>query len=70
MDGLALLGIFLIFYSVLVVWIAVKKPEKLWDMAKIRMFRKLLGEQGTVVLFYVVAAVALVAGVWLMVRQG
>lgn len=68
MDGLALLGIFLILYSVAVVWIAAKKPEKLWDMAKIRMFRKLLGEQGTVIFFYGFALVAAAVGIWLMVR--
>ncbi|MDK9710180.1 hypothetical protein [Acidaminobacter sp.] len=68
MDGLALLGIFLILYSVAVVWIAAKKPEKIWNMAKIRLFRKLLGEQGTVIFFYVFAVIAAAVGVWLMAK--
>jgi len=68
MDGLALLGIFLMLYSVAVVWIAAKKPEKIWNMAKIRLFRKLLGEQGTVIFFYVFAVIVAVVGAWLMMK--
>lgn len=68
MDGLALLGIFLILYSAVVVFIAAKKPEKIWDMAKIRLFRKLLGEQGTVIFFYVLAVTTAVVGIWLMMK--
>ena len=59
MDGWALLGLLLIAYAAFVVYLNIKKPAKIWDMAKIRMFRKLLGEQGTVVFFYIFAAVAL-----------
>ena len=66
MNGLALLGILLIAYAVLVVWIAVKKPPKIWQMAKIKLFIKALGEKGTVIFFYVFAAVALGFGIWLM----
>lgn len=68
MDGLALLGIFLILYSAVVVFIAAKKPEKIWDMAKIRLFRKLLGEQGTVIFFYALAVTTAVVGIWLMMK--
>jgi hypothetical protein len=68
MNGLALLGIVLIIYAAFVIFITIKKPEGIWNMAKIRMFRKLLGEQGTVIFFYVFAIVAAVAGVWLLLR--
>lgn len=68
MNGLALLGIFLILYAIVVVVLPVKKPKSIWDMAKIQWFRKALGERGTVILFYVIAAVALGLGIWLLVR--
>jgi hypothetical protein len=48
------------------VYIAAKKPPKLWEMAKIRMFRKVLGEQGTVVFFYIFALVFVALGIWLI----
>lgn len=66
MNGLALLGILLLAYAAAIVAITVKKPEKIWQMPKIRLFVKLLGETGTVVFFYVFAAVAAAAGVWLL----
>lgn len=68
MNGLALLGIFLILYSGVVVFIAAKKPEGFWNMAKIRMFRKVLGDSGTVIFFYIFAAASLGIGVWLLLR--
>ena len=68
MNGLALLGIFLIIYAVAVVFITLKKPDSIWNMAKIRMFRKVLGEKGTVVFFYIFAVAAAVVGIWLMIR--
>lgn len=66
MDWLALLGLVLIVYAAVVVWIAVKKPEKIWNMAKIRIFRKVLGEKGTVIFFWVFAAISLGIGIWLL----
>jgi hypothetical protein len=37
MNVYGLLGILSIFYAGFVVYIAVKKPEKLWEMMKIKM---------------------------------
>lgn len=34
MDGLALLGLLLIAYAAAVIFITVKKPEQIWNMAK------------------------------------
>ncbi|MBO1264220.1 hypothetical protein J3A84_04070 [Proteiniclasticum sp. SCR006] len=67
MDGLALLGLLLIVYAAAVIFITVKKPEQIWNMAKIRMFRKLLGEKGTEIFFYVFALAAAGFGIWLLV---
>lgn len=66
MDGYALLGLLAILYAIAVVYIAAKKPPKLWEMAKIRMFRKVLGEKGTVIFFYLFALQAVVLGIWLL----
>lgn len=66
MDWLALLGLVLIVYAAVVIWIAVKKPEKIWNMAKIRIFRKVLGDKGTVIFFWVFAAISLGFGIWLL----
>ncbi len=68
MNGLALLGLFLILYAILVVVLAVKKPKSIWEMGKIKFFIKLLGDKGTVIMFYVIAAVALGFGIWLLVK--
>ena len=67
MDGLALLGLILIVYAGAVIFITVKKPEQIWEMAKIRMFRKILGEKGTEIFFYLFALAAAGFGVWLLV---
>lgn len=68
MNGIALLGVFLVLYAGAVVFITVKKPEGIWNMAKIRMFRKVLGESGTVIFFYIFAVLCLAVGVWLLLR--
>ncbi len=66
MDGWALLGLILIAYAAVVVYITVKKPVSIWDMAKIRLFRKVLGEKGTIIFFFIFAAIALGLGIWLL----
>ena len=42
MEGLALLGIFLLLYAVIVIVIAVMKPKNIWEMKKIQIFIKLM----------------------------
>ena len=66
--GWALLGLFLILYAVLIVYITVKKPTAIWEMAKIKFFIKILGERGTVVFFYIFALIAGVVGIWLLAK--
>lgn len=68
MDGLALLGLILILYAGAVVYIALKKPEAIWNMAKIRMFRKLLGDRGTEIFFYFFALASAGFGIWLLIN--
>lgn len=68
MDGMALLGILAFLYAGLVFYITYKKPDKIWNMAKIRMFKKVLGEKGTVILFYIIGLLAVLLGIWLMTK--
>lgn len=68
MNGLASLGLILILYAAAVFAITVKKPASIWEMKKVLVSRKAIGEKGTVVLFFIIGAVAAGFGVWLLVR--
>lgn len=68
MNVWALLGIFLLAYAAFVFYVALKKPPKVWDMAKIQLFRKTLGEKGTVIFFIVFGVIAAGFGIWLLIR--
>lgn len=61
-------GIIAVIYSALVIVIAVVKPEKIWKMKKIEFFKKMLGDQGTEIFFYIWALIFLVLGIWLFVQ--
>lgn len=68
MNGMAFLGILMVAYAALVVWIAVKQPPKIWGMAKVKLFIKVLGEKGTVIFFYIFALIVAIVGIWLIIR--
>jgi hypothetical protein len=61
-------AILAIVYAVIVVILAVLKPEAIWKMKKIQWFEKVLGEKGTEIFFYIWALLFLVLGVWLFTR--
>ena len=63
------LGIFLIVYAVLVFWITIKKPAKIWNMGKIQGFLKILGDVGTRIFFTVFGLAALGFGIWLTIEN-
>ncbi len=65
-----LVALLLFAYAAFVVYITVKKPEKIWEMGKIRAFRKVLGENGTVIFFYIWALIAVVFSVLFMTIWG
>ncbi|WBW95635.1 hypothetical protein [Oceanirhabdus sp. W0125-5] len=69
MNTMALVGILVILYAVFVIFIAVKKPEKVWNMKKIELFKKVLGEKGTVIFFYIWGIAFVLLGVWLMTKK-
>lgn len=58
-------GIVAILYAIVVIVIAVLKPEPIWKMKKIKFFIKYLGDRGTEIFFYAWALMFLVLGVWL-----
>ena len=66
MNGLALLGLFLVIYGAFVFIIALIKPKAIWEMGKIQAFVKRLGEKGTVIFFFIWGAIALGFGIWLL----
>lgn len=69
MNWNPILGLLALAYAVAVVFIAFKKPEAIWKMGKIQGFVKVLGEQGTVIFFYVWAALFCGLGLWLFIAQ-
>lgn len=69
MNVNGLLGVLCFAYSALVVFIAVKQPPALWNMGKIKVFRKLFGEKGAVIFFYIFAALFVGLGIWLFVAS-
>lgn len=68
MNGWALLGILAFVYAGMVFFITIKKPDAIWNMAKIKVFRKALGEKGTVIFFYLWGLLAVVLGIWLVTK--
>ncbi len=68
MNVFALLGILCFLYAGFVFFITFKKPEKIWNIGKIKAFEKVLGEKGTVIFFYIFGLLAIALGVWLMMK--
>ena len=66
MNWYPLLALLAFAYTAAVLWITIKKPEKIWGMAKIQGFVKVLGERGTEIFFIVWGIGFAVLGVWLM----
>lgn len=64
----SLLGIIAILYALMVFVIAIKKPEKIWNMKKIETFKKVLGEKGTVIFFLIWGTGFTALGIWLMTK--
>ncbi|MBT3241879.1 MAG: hypothetical protein HN352_01940 [Bacteroidetes bacterium] len=62
------LGIGLILYGLLVFWITIAKPAKIWNMGKIQGFVKILTELGTRIFFSIWGAAALGFGIFFLLR--
>lgn len=61
-----ILGLLLIIYAIIVFFSAVAKPAIVWNSFKVRGFVKVLGEKGTLILFYILGGAALLLGVLLL----
>ena len=66
MNWYPLLALLAFAYTGLVLWITIKKPEKLWDMGKIQVIVKVLGERGTEIFFYFWGITFAALGIWLL----
>ena len=67
MNWNALWGTLLVVYAIVVVVLAITKPEPVWKMKKIQTFEKILGEKGTIIFFYIFAAIACGFGLWFFI---
>ena len=67
MNWWALLGIVAAAYGVFAIFVALKKPEKIWNMAKVQGFVKKIGEKGTTIWFCVFGLILIGVGVWLII---
>ena len=68
MNWWALLGVVAAAYGVFAVYVAVKKPDKIWNMGKVQGFVKKLGDRGTMIWFCVFGAALFAVGIWLIVK--
>jgi len=66
MTGMQIGGIACLVYTALTFYIALAKPPKIWQIAKIQAFVKSLGEKGTVIFFMGWGSVVAVIGVYLL----
>ncbi|WDV47422.1 hypothetical protein PV797_07025 [Clostridiaceae bacterium M8S5] len=69
MNGWALLGLVFIIYSVFILFVSIKKPTSIWEMKKIQGFKKMFGENGTVVFFIIWGLIIGSLGVWMLVTK-
>lgn len=61
-----ILAIILILYGVMVFYITIAKPKSIWQMGKIQLFIKVLGEKRTVIFFYIFGSAALAYGIYIL----
>jgi hypothetical protein len=66
MQTTRIIGVLLILYAAIVLFLTINKPKAVWKMKKIKMFEKIFGERGTILFFYIVAFIALGVGVYLL----
>jgi fatty acid desaturase len=59
------LGIALLVYGAFCIFAGLVKIPFIWNLGKIEMFKKLLGETGTQIFFVVWGLIALGFGIWI-----
>ena len=68
MNWWALLGIISAGYGVFAIFVAWKRPEKIWNMSKVQAFVKKLGATGTSIWFSVFGLLLIGLGFWLILK--
>jgi hypothetical protein len=66
MNLYPLLALLCFAYLGLCLWIAVKKPDAIWNMGKLEVMKKLMGEKGTQIFIIIFGVIIGGVGVWLM----
>lgn len=69
MNWNPILGILALAYAGVVLFITIKKPASMWEMAKIKVFRKIFGEKGTVIFFLFWVVLFTVLAFWLFIAS-
>lgn len=62
------LGVLVVLYAMFFVVIAVVKPGVVWNSKKTERLKKVLGDRGAGVFFYIWALLILALGIWLFTR--
>ena len=60
-----LVGLLALVYAGFVVYVAATKVPSIWNMRKIEGFKRVLGEKGTVIFFYIWAVLFAIVGILL-----
>ncbi len=62
------LGILVMVYAMFFVVIAVVRPGVVWNSKKTETMKKVLGERGAGIFFYIWALLILALGIWLFTK--
>jgi len=57
-----ILGIVLIIYGILCMYIALVKPPFIWNLGKLKVMRKMMGDKGLLIFLLLWGVVAIVIG--------
>ena len=57
-----ILGIVLIIYGILCMYIALVKPPFIWNLGKLKVMRKMMGDKGQLIFLLLWGVVAIVIG--------
>lgn len=63
-----ILSVLVVLYSVFFFVIAIVKPEVVWESKKTQRIKKVLGERGAGIFFYIWALLILALGIWLFTK--
>ncbi len=68
MNWYPLIALIAFAYAAATLFIIIKKPPSMMKLGKVEIFQKMIGEKGTDILYYAVAALAIGIGVWALMQ--